>query len=512
MGSAPALAQRRTWAWIGAGSLLSVLMRLRMFWSPVTVDEGGYLAIARAWAHGKVLYRDVWVDRPQGLLALFRFWDWLSGGSTASIRIMAMLFGIVLVVSTALTVRELVNDVAARWTAVICGVISASPILEAHTANGELLSGAVSAAGLAVAAVGLSKARPLRWFFGSGVLAGLALSLKQSGFDGVLALGAWLMVGAVLVPRTRRSAVRSFGALVAGLSSVLAILMVHGALTGWDRWWTAVAGYRLRVQSGFASAEWSNLAKTFPFALAVLGTSAVAAVGGAACVIGGVRGRSTTRLPARALLLVAWVFTAAAAFFIGGGFWRHYWLLFAAPVSALAGVAISRIRKVTPIVLTALFAPCLAISTWVFVANSQTINARATDDRRSSIDEDIGEWFMTHRHSGDNLYVMCASAAAYADAHQDPGYPYLWSTEVHLGPNSERLLVSYLLDPKRSPRYIAQYQSAASCDSSGRVRRIMKRNYHRITTVAHVGIYERNSGPPVAVASSSDTRRQARPS
>ncbi len=369
MGSAPALAQRRTWAWIGAGSLLSVLMRLRMFWSPVTVDEGGYLAIARAWAHGKVLYRDVWVDRPQGLLALFRLWDWLSGGSTASIRIMAMLFGIVLVVATAVTVRELVNDIAARWAAIICGVISAAPVLEGHTANGELLSGALSAAGLAVAAVGLSRARPPRWFFGSGVLAGLALSLKQSGFDGLLALGGWLVVGALLVPRTRRSALRSLGSLVAGLSSVLAVLMIHGALTGWSRWWTAVAGYRLRVQSGFASAEWSNLARTFPIALAVLGTSAVAAVAGAACVIGGVRGRSTTRLPARALLLVAWVFTAAAAFFIGGGFWRHYWLLFAAPVSALAGVAMSRIRKLTPIVLTALVAPCLAISTWVFVAN-----------------------------------------------------------------------------------------------------------------------------------------------
>jgi hypothetical protein len=305
--------------------------------------------------------------------------------------------------------------------------------------------------------------------------------------------------------------VRSLGALVAGLCSVLAVLMIHGALTGWERWWTAVAGYRLRVQSGFAAAEWSNLARTFPVALAVLGTGAVAAVAGAACVIGGVRGRSTTRLPARALLLVAWLFTAAAAFFIGGGFWRHYWLLFAAPVSALAGVAMSRIHKLTPIVLVALVAPCLAISTRVFVANSQNINARATDDLRSPIDEDIGEWFMSHRHTGDNLYVMCSSAAAYAYAHQDPGYPYLWNTEVHQGPNSERLLVSYLLDPKRAPRYIAQYQSAASCDSSGRVRRIMKRNYHRITTVAHVGIYERNSGPPVAVASSNETRRGVTP-
>ena len=490
--SAHAAEHRRTWKWIGVGALVSVLMRLRMFWSPVTVDEGGYLAIARAWAHGKVLYRDVWVDRPQGLLVLFRVWDWLSGGSTSSIRIMAMLFGVVLVAATAVIVRELFNDVAARWAAIICGVVSASPVLEGHTANGELLSGAVSAAGLAVAAIGLSKPRPLRWFFGSGVLAGVALSLKQSGFDGLFAIGAWLLIGAVVVPGARRAAMRSFGALAAGLSSVLAVVMLHGALTGWSRWWTAVAGYRLRVQSGFASAEWSNLVRTLPFAAAVLGVGAVVALAGAACVIGGARGRSTKRLPSRSLLLVVWVFTAAAAFFIGGGYWRHYWLLLAAPISALAGVAMSRIHKLAPIVLTAVVAPCLAISMWVFVANSQNINARAAEDRRSPIDQLIGQWFISHRHSGDNLYVMCSSAAVYADAHQDPGYPYLWNTEVHQGPNSERLLVAYLLDARRAPRFIAQYQSPSSCDSSGRVRRIMRREYHRVTTVAQVGIFERN--------------------
>jgi hypothetical protein len=405
---------------------------------------------------------------------------------------------VVLVAATAVTVRELINDAAARWAALICGIVSASPVLEGHTANGELLSGAMSAAGLAVAAIGLSRPRPLRWFFGSGVLGGVALSLKQSGFDGLLALGAWLLIGAIAVPRTRHSAVRSVGALAAGLGSVLAMLMVHGALTGWSRWWTAVAGYRLRVQSGFASAEWSNLVKTFPFAAAVLGAGTVAAVAGAACVIGGVRGRSSVRLPTRSLLLVVWVFTAAFAFFIGGGYWRHYWLLLAAPISALAGVALSRIHKLTPIALVAVVAPCLAISTWVFVASSQTINVRATDDRRSPIDQLVGQWFISHRHSGDNLYVMCSSAAAYADAHQDPGYPYLWNTEVRQGPNSQRLLVAYLLDTKRAPRYIAQYQSPSSCDSSGRVKRIMRRNYHRITTVASVGIFERNHAVQVA--------------
>ena len=78
---------RRTWLVIGAAAALSALLRMRMLWSAVSVDEGGYLAAARAWAHGHVLYRDIFIDRPQGLLVLFRFWDWISGGNTASIRI-----------------------------------------------------------------------------------------------------------------------------------------------------------------------------------------------------------------------------------------------------------------------------------------------------------------------------------------------------------------------------------------------------------------------------------------
>ena len=72
---------------VAASVLLTVLLRLRFFCTPLTSDEGGYLAIGRAWGHGRDLYRQVWIDRPQGLLALFRYWDNIFGGSTASIRV-----------------------------------------------------------------------------------------------------------------------------------------------------------------------------------------------------------------------------------------------------------------------------------------------------------------------------------------------------------------------------------------------------------------------------------------
>ncbi len=490
--ASPAI-DRRTCTWIAAGALISVLMRVRMLWSPVGVDEGGYLAIARAWAHGHVLYRDVWVDRPQGLLVLFRMWDWLAGGSTWSIRLMAMAFGVVLVVATAVTVWALVGHAAARWAAVVCGVVSAAPVLEAHTANGELLSGAVAAAGLAVAAVGLSRARPLRWFVASGVLAGIALSLKQSGFDGLLAVAGWLVGAALFTRSQRRAALRRLAALSAGVAGVLSLLIVNGASTGWERWWTAVAGYRLRVENSLVGAQWANLRESYPFATAVLGGAACCALVGAVLVAVAARRRETWPHGRHALILVVWAATAAAAFVIGGGFWRHYWLLLAAPFSALAGVTLSRIGRHAPLVLACVVAPCLVVSAWVFVGNPRTINVRAFDDGRSEVNVPVARWFASHRRRGDNLYVLCFSAALYADAHQDPGYPYLWFTEVRHGPNAHRLLVDYLGDAGVAPRYIAEYQSPSTCDPSGDVGRIVRRDYHQVTVVDGIAIEQRDA-------------------
>src|SRR4026209_2181064 len=65
---------------------VSILLRARFLVTPLTSDEGGYMAVARAWASGKHLYTEAWVDRPQGLLVLYRVWDAVTGGSPTAIR------------------------------------------------------------------------------------------------------------------------------------------------------------------------------------------------------------------------------------------------------------------------------------------------------------------------------------------------------------------------------------------------------------------------------------------
>jgi hypothetical protein len=91
------------------------------------------------------------------------------------------------------------------------------------------------------------------------------------------------------------------------------------------------------------------------------------------------------------------------------------------------------------------------------------------------------------------MYVLCASAGAYADADQDPGYPYLWFLEVHQGANAQNRLVGYLSDPAHRPQFIAEYESASSCDSSGRVGRILRHSYRRVAILSTVTMFERTN-------------------
>lgn len=470
----------RTWWWIAAGAFVSLLMRLRMLSTPLTADEGGYLAIARAWAHGRVLYRDVWVDRPQGLLVIFRVWDWVLGGRNGSIHAMAVLFGGVLVVSTALVVRELAGQQAARWTAIVCGVISASPVLEAYIPNGEILSGAVAAAGIAICVIGLSRSHPIRWCYAAGLVAGVAISVKQSGFDGFLALIVTLGMVAVFEPASRRLMTRAATALTAGMMSIIAVLMIHAAVTGWSRWWFAVAGYRSQTLSVLNNPAWARLRDTARFGLVVLGLPLVVAT--VAGIIHLRRSRPSLRsvVGSRSVLLPIWLTTAALSFLIGGGYWRHYWLLLCAPVSALAGVALAQLRKMKVPVAVIALAPCLAVSSWVYFGDTATLTVRATADRSSAVSQEIANWFIAHRQPGDNLYVLCDSPAIYADAHQDPGVAYLWYPEFYLGPHAHERLIAYLTDNATAPRFIAQIQTPAGCDPTGQLTTILEKFYYLV--------------------------------
>ncbi len=181
---------------------------------------------------------------------------------------------------------------------------------------------------------------------------------------------------------------------------------------------------------------------------------------------------------------------------IGGGYWRHYWLLLTAPISALAGVAAARMRRFAVIAVAAAVAPALLISGWVFAGNPSKITWRAASDHQAVVDERVAAWYLANRRAADQLYVMCGRPAVYADADQDPPVPYLWFPEVIVGPHASQQLLTYLIDTP--PSYIAQYNTARTCDRSGRVQPILDRLYTPAVTIDGITILRRRAEPAAA--------------
>ena len=93
---------RRAWLWIAGAVVADGILRLRFLNVPLSVDEAGYGQVTRLWARGFALYGDVaWVDRPQGLLGLYRLA--LMFGDEWAIRMLALKAGIAIVLALAVT-------------------------------------------------------------------------------------------------------------------------------------------------------------------------------------------------------------------------------------------------------------------------------------------------------------------------------------------------------------------------------------------------------------------------
>ena len=461
---------------VAASVIASVALRIRFIATPLSSDEGGYLAVARAWASGKSLYGQAWVDRPQGLLLLFRTWDDLTGGSPAAIRTMAMLFGCLAVVAVAYAAFAIAGRRAAALASILVAVASANARIEGFIANGELLAGAVAAAGVAAACAYLFRGRGRSWLFASGLLAGCALSLKQSGFDGFMAVMVCLVAGGLTRERTWREVLHEGATCVAGLATVLAVLVVHGVTLGFSAWWYAIAGYRLGGLNA-SDADWHRFGITSRIAAPTIVPLFVAGIAG--IVVWLVRSRRVRR---STVLLPAWVCFATLAFLTGGLFHRHYWVTLTFPLAAAAGVAIAvglgpRRPADLLVILACLVAlPSLVSTSRVIVLDRAAAAMAAHADPRLEIDQRIGQWYIDHRTQGSSLFAMCASAGLYAAADAIAPYPYLWFDGVQHGRGAQDKLVE-LFAGAEAPTFVAMYSSALGCNPSGQVDVLLQQRY-----------------------------------
>jgi 4-amino-4-deoxy-L-arabinose transferase-like glycosyltransferase len=474
--------ERPAWWALAAAALASFVLHLPFLTTPLSVDEGGYGYVAQWWSRGADLYGDVWVDRPQGLLLLYRAALALPGSHNVDIRIMAALWSSAIAIVLGLLVTDLAGRRAGAAAALLSGLLSTAPVIEGFTANGELMATLPAVTALALTARWQVRGG-LRLMFAAGLFAGAAVLVKQSGYDGGLAAGIWLVLAAWRGWRPRREALRALGALALGVALIVGAAALHGAVTGFHDWWFAVADYRLSVESvatGSVSERFSLFRDSLRTAGPVVGVLVALAVPGVWLAL---RRRETS-------LLAIWLALSLTGFALGGLFHGHYYVGPLTPLCALAALTLAAVPPRLALVLGVAVLILPAYKAWPsYTADGTRERSLASSsDSRIVTDGAVGRYLHAHTGPGDRVYALYADAGLYLASGRRSPYPYLWFLGVAHIPGALQRLRDTLAGPG-APRYIAVYQQPGTIDKQGEIGRILKRRYRQVATIQGVPIW-----------------------
>ena len=110
-----------------------------------------------------------------------------------------------------------------------------------------------------------------------------------------------------------------------------------------------------------------------------------------------------------------------------------------------------------------------------------------SDDGRLTKDEHIARLVRATREPGDQVYALCAGAVLYGNLSIAAPFTYLWFGSVRSVHGAEDALAE-LLSSEHRPRFVAEYQSPALCDPSGRTAELLGQHYRRSTTIDGIPI------------------------
>jgi hypothetical protein len=456
----------RSW-WLSATvaiALLSVVLRLPFFDAPLTADEGGYAEVARLWAHGQELYHQAWVDRPQGLILVFRGAIGAGLTSPVDLRIVAAGFGALLVVLAALLAQQICGR--GLFLAALVAVGGASPFLESFTLSGELIA-SVLAAGAILAFTLYIRGDRSGWLVVSGVCAGSSWMVKQSAVDAALAVG-------FCVAFRNKGKLSHLGLFIASVVTPIAVGVLASGDVG--AWYDAVVGYGLRASGAGVSLPerltlfWRSLG---PLAKALGPTAVLAAIG-------------WRRAP---LLARVWLVAAIVGVLLGGGFRTHYYLQLVVPLSLVAVfVPWSGRLRIASAALAAAATLAFAVPLWTATDNAQARAIWPTDTHLQS-DSAVAAFVRTHTRQSDRIYVLWAAADLYYLSDRRPAMRYLWLRNVQTIRGAVAS-VRRSLD-RRAAALIVVEQTPASVDPSGATAFALHRNYRSDARVDGVDIYRR---------------------
>jgi 4-amino-4-deoxy-L-arabinose transferase-like glycosyltransferase len=395
------------------------LLRLPGLTRPIRADEAGFVLVARTWdPRADSLYGPYFVDRPPPLIALFKLSDALGG--PLFIRFLGALACAMLVVTAAGVARRVADESAARWTAVAMAAFTTNALIDAVAVKGELLALPLLMGSLWLSLVAVAE-RSSRAALGAGLLAGLALGLKQNLVGG-LVFAAALFVGSWAFGRLRgRETVRLGVATLVGVGVPALATMTWAVASGvrLSTLWYAVYGFRADAAEALAAG--SPEAPTVRAALLLLIAFGV----GMALVIGGflvhIRAEWEDDAPltgaTAALLAVDLV-----GLVLGGSFWRDY-LFPLLPATAVCAAMLARRASARGVAMRAVIATA-AVSSAACLVGWTAYNVLGLQE----FDEvDTGEALHDEARPGDTLVVFGGRADLQLTSGMASPYRHLWS-------------------------------------------------------------------------------------
>jgi hypothetical protein len=218
--------------WLGGPLGLYALLRIPSFLEPHWyTDEAGYVATARALLQGKVLYSQIWTNKPPlqiwTVAALIHF----LGTSEAALHVLTFLTGLATLLALAYAGDRLVGRRRTVIALVVAAIMLGTPLLDAELLLPEclLLAPVTWAGALLLTRVAAPDARrwPL-WPIGVGALVAAALAYQQTALAETCAFG--LILAAAGRASWRRVAV--YAATVVGLTAAWLIPTVVTAGAG----------------------------------------------------------------------------------------------------------------------------------------------------------------------------------------------------------------------------------------------------------------------------------------
>ncbi len=416
---------------VWAAAVVAFLARFPSLLWPLRPDEAGFLMVARAWQpEPDSLYGRYWVDRPPPILWLVQATDRI-GGPYAH-RLVGALACSLLVLAAAAAAREVgvragVLDPAAvrrlaGWVAVATAALVSNAEIDPVAAKGELFGIPLVMASCWLALRAVRRVSPPDAFL-AGLLAMLAVGMKQSIVGG-LVFGAVLLAGSLVARQvSRRDALRCAGAAAAGAAVPVLVVVAWavGAGVRLQTLWFAVVSFRSDASHVIATQQSEGATSRISVLLLIfVGTGMLLVV-----ALFAVRLRSLLRhdpVPVVAIAVMLGLDLLGVA--LSGSFWSPY-LFVPLPGVALALAALvahdhlDRVRhRVTPVAVgLVVVSSIVALLGWTgaWVGGRVPVEART------------GEAIAAAAWPGDRVLVYGGRAdIQWATGAQSP-YPYLWS-------------------------------------------------------------------------------------